>query len=69
MVRYGANAQELQTVRVLQLFETRHRSPQPFLWELGPDEWLPVIRLPPRPYRRRHRLPAVQGQLLPDVVG
>ena len=46
VVHLGTRPRELQRVAVLRLFETRHRSPQPFLWELGPEEWLAVIRLP-----------------------
>ena len=65
VVRYGGNAQELRKVVVLRLFETRYRSPQPFLWELGPEEWLTVIRLPTRSYRRRRHSPIVQAALLP----
>jgi len=67
VVRVGAGAKELHKVTVLQLFETRHGSPQPFLWELGPDEWLTAIRLPPRPYRRRRGTTAIQEQLLPTA--
>jgi putative transposase len=68
LVHFGPRRKELRKISVLRLFQTRHRSSQPFLWELGPDEWLPVLRLPVRRYCRRRRSSAVQGQLLPHAA-
>ena len=68
VVHFGRRRKELRRVSVLRLFETRHRSPQPFLWELGPDEWVPVLRLPARHYRHRRHSSAVQGRLLPPTT-
>ncbi|MGI8553017.1 MAG: hypothetical protein ACR2PL_19855 [Dehalococcoidia bacterium] len=45
----------MRNITLLRLFETHHRSPQPFLGELGPGEWLPVLRLPEPPSRPRQR--------------
>lgn len=64
LVHFGPRRKELRKITVLRLFQTRHQSAQPFLWELGPDEWLPALRAPARRYRRRRRSGAVQGHLL-----
>lgn len=59
---------EVRQVSVLRLFPTRHQSPQPWLWPLGPDEWLSALRVPARRSRRRRRSGVVQGQLIPLVA-
>jgi putative transposase len=69
VVRFGATVHELRRVSLLRLFETRFRSPQPFLWELGAGEWLTVIRLPARRYRRRRPAAGTQGHLLAGEAG
>jgi hypothetical protein len=45
-VTYEPDRSHLDEVVPRQLFETRYRSPQLQLWELGDGEWLQVIRLP-----------------------
>jgi putative transposase len=68
VVHFGRRRKEVRRINVLRLFETRHRSPQPWLWELGPDEWLAVLRLPVRPFRHRRHSRGVQGRLLPPAA-
>jgi hypothetical protein len=46
-VVHEPNRRHLREVTPRQLFETRHRSPQLSLWELGDGEWLKVVRLQP----------------------
>ncbi|MBV9280748.1 MAG: DDE-type integrase/transposase/recombinase, partial [Chloroflexi bacterium] len=62
-VTYEADRRHLKDVQPRQLFETRHRSPQLALWELGEGEWLTVVRAPRYPPARPHRSPAVQQSL------
>ena len=51
-----------------QLFTTQFRSPQLLLWELGPDDWHLVIRLPDRAQRRPGpRSAAMQLSWLPET--
>jgi hypothetical protein len=45
----------LRDVVPRQLFETRYRSPQLPLWELGESEWLKVVRCSPSAPPHSHR--------------
>jgi hypothetical protein len=57
----------LKTVTESRLFETPFTSPQLALWELRPDDWHRVLRLPEyAPRRRQQPAPLVQLPLLPD---
>jgi transposase InsO family protein len=63
-VTYDADRRHLKDVQPRQLFETRHRSPQLALWELGDGEWLKVVRVLPRASARRPSSLAVQQPLV-----
>jgi putative transposase len=67
-VAYERNQKGLKTVTEPRLFETRFRSPQLLLWELGPDDWHVVLRLPEYAPRRRQTATAVQLPLLPAAA-
>jgi hypothetical protein len=43
-VTYQPDLEHLATVTEARLFKTPYRSPQLPLWELGPSEWLSVLR-------------------------
>jgi len=45
-VTYQPDRRHLGTVGQPRLYETPHRAPQPYLWELGDGDWLSVLRLP-----------------------
>ncbi len=62
-VRYQPDRKHLASVGEPRLFATPHRSPQPFLWELGDGEWLKVLRLPEYAARKRPRGGTVQAPL------
>jgi putative transposase len=57
-VSYEPDERRIKALTEPRLFETRHPSPQPFLWDLGDVEWHTVMRL--RPYRAR-RTPSMIG--------
>ncbi len=65
LARYGVlherDGKHIRAVSNPRLANTRFRSPQLALFELGPDDWLLYMRLPPyaRPKRAR-RFPVVQ---------
>jgi putative transposase len=52
-VAYESDRRHLRDVLPRQLFETRYRSPQLPLWNLGDGEWLKVVRGPPRRQRNK----------------
>jgi len=58
-VAYEPDRRHLRDVAPRQLFETRYRSPQLPLWELGEGEWLRVLRIPPF-LRQERRSPTVE---------
>jgi len=62
-VDYEPERRHLREVALRQLFETRYRSPQLTLWELGDGEWIKVLRLSPRRPRSRSRAPGIQPAL------
>jgi hypothetical protein len=45
-VSYERDQKGLKTITDARLFETQFRSPQLLLWELGPEDWHLVLRLP-----------------------
>ena len=45
-VAYERDQKRLKTVTEPRLFETQFKSPQLALWELGPEDWHLVLRLP-----------------------
>ena len=53
-VAYESDRRHLRDVVPRQLFATQYRSPQLPLWEIGENEWLKVVRLPPSLQRHRH---------------
>jgi transposase len=59
-VRYEPDRKHLRGITRPKLFETRYRSIQPHLWELGEDQWLKVFRVPE--YAPRKHRPAVGVQ-------
>ncbi len=66
-VAYQPDKRHFTAVEEPRLFETPHRSPQPFLWELGDGEWLKVLRVPAYAPRRPRRSVALQAKLFSDV--
>jgi len=59
-VTYQPDKRHLATVDEPRLFTTPHRSPQPYLWQLGDSEWLEVLRCPvyaPRRLRAESAVP------------
>ncbi len=52
-VRYEPDERHIREIAEPRLYETRHPSPQPFLWDLGDVEWHLVQRL--RPYQARRK--------------
>ncbi len=62
-VRYGPDGRYLREIAHPRLFETRYRSIQPHLWELGEGEWLKVFRVPEYAPRRQRPVAAEQGAL------
>jgi putative transposase len=67
-VAYERDQKGLKAVTEPRLFETRFKSPQLALWELGPDDWHVVLRLPEYAPRRRQPAVAVQLPLLPEAA-
>jgi transposase len=67
-VAYERDQKGLKTVTEPRLFETQFRSPQLELWELGPEDWHLVLRLPEYAPRRRPMSTAVQLPLLPQAA-
>jgi len=62
-VSYEPAERHIRALTDARLFETRHPSPQPFLWDLSGVEWHAVLRL--RPYKKRRACvaPCVQEPL------
>jgi hypothetical protein len=56
-VSYEADQHRLRAISHARLFETRFRSPQLVLWELGPADWHLVLRLP-----EHGRRPHIHGE-------
>jgi len=54
---------QLTLVTAPRLVPTQYQSPQPWLWQLGPDEWVLALRRPASA-RRRQRSGAPASQLL-----
>ncbi len=52
-VSYEPDERHIKALTEPRLFETRHPSPQPFLWDLHGVEWHAALRL--RPYRARQK--------------
>jgi len=67
-VAYERDHKALKTITEPRLLETQFKSPQLALWELGPDDWHLVIRLPEYAPRRRQTAAAVQLPLLPEAA-
>jgi DNA-binding MarR family transcriptional regulator len=67
-VAYERDQKGLKMVAEPRLLETRFRSPQLLLWELGPEDWHLVLRLPEYAPRRRQIPAAVQLPLLSEEV-
>ncbi len=63
-VSYERDQKRLKSVTEPRLLETQFRSPQLLLWELGPEDWHLVLRLPEYAPRRRQTAAAVQLPLL-----
>jgi putative transposase len=59
-VAHEPDRRHLRDVVPRQVFETRYRSPQLFLWDHGDGEWLKVVRLNPLPLRHRQKRTAEQ---------
>jgi hypothetical protein len=61
LARYGVvherDDKHIRNVHSPRLATTRYRSPQLVLFELGPEDWLPYVRLPGYVPRKRTRLP------------
>lgn len=56
-VRYEPDRRRLRGIAHPRLFESRYRSIQPHLWELGESQWLKVFRVPEyAPWKRREIL-------------
>ncbi len=69
-VKYQPDGRRLREIAHPKLFETRYRSIQPHLWELGEGEWLKVYRVPEYAPRRRRELVGEQGALFdPPACG
>jgi len=71
LARYGVvherDGKHFREVTNPRLATTRYRSPQLALFELGPGDWLPFIRLPTFAPRKR-RVPVGVAQLiLPEM--
>ena len=62
-VSYEPDRRHFRDVVPRQVFETRHQSPQPPLWELGDREWLKVVRVPPAARRRKRNTVGIQRVL------
>jgi len=67
-VAYERDQKRLRTITELRLFETQFQSPQLLLWELRPEDWHLVLRLPEYAPRRRQADAAVQLPLLPEAA-
>jgi hypothetical protein len=63
-VAYERDQKALKTIAEPRLLDTQFQSPQLLLWELGPEDWHLVLRLPPYAARRRPASMAVQLSLL-----
>lgn len=63
-VSYQPGLKQLRTITEPQLFDTRYRSPQQPLWELGEEEWLKVVRVQPV-MRQTRRAPMGEQAVLP----
>jgi putative transposase len=65
-VKYQRGRRHFRQVTTTRVFETRYRSPQLPLWELGPDDWHLAVRLPEyAPRHRRQATDEVQPRLFP----
>lgn len=67
-VAYERDHKGLRDLTDPRLFETRYWSPQLLLWELGPEGWRVVLRLPKYAPRRRSLAVGVQLPLLHQVA-
>ncbi len=67
-VTYERAQKAVKTVTEPRLFETQFQSPQLFLWELGPEDWHLVLRLPEYAPRRRAASAGLQPPLFPTDV-
>lgn len=63
-----ADQKRLKRVTNTRVFETQFQSPQLLLWELGPEDWHLVVRLPEYAPRRRPVAAAAQLPLLPEAA-
>ena len=63
-VSYQPDQKHFRLVADPRVYETQYRSPQLPLWQFGDDEWLKILRLPPRPARRKHSLNGVVQEQL-----
>jgi hypothetical protein len=68
-VGYERDQKRLKTVADPRLFETRFTSPQLALWELGPEDWHVVLRLPECAPRRRPTPQMLQPSLFSAESG
>jgi len=68
-VAYEPDHRHLREVVPRQLFETRYRSSQLALWELGDGEWLKVVRLPRRERPGKHHGALQQHALTLESAG
>jgi hypothetical protein len=59
LVEYQPDKKHFRAVSAPQLYTTQYQSPQLPLWEFGDQEWVKVLRLPPRVIRRKQPPPAV----------
>jgi hypothetical protein len=59
LVEYQPDKKHFRAVSDPYLYPTQYQSPQLPLWELGDQEWVKVLRLPPRMIRRKQPPPAV----------
>jgi putative transposase len=64
-VTYASDAKHFHALTNIRLFETRFRSPQLELWELGAENWHLVLRLPEPARRRPATTETVQASLFP----
>lgn len=62
---YERDQKGLKSLTEPRLFETQFQSPQLLLWELGPEDWHLVMRLPAYARRRRAAPVGVQPFLFP----
>jgi hypothetical protein len=67
-VAYERDQKRLKSVTEPRLLESRFRSPQLLLWEVGPEDRHVVLRLPEYAPRRRPVAEAVQLPLLPEAA-